>query len=62
MAAAFALILHELLLIFGNGRLDSGFCMAAGIDGICLMRRRTGNRIGTALRDLEKLLEEATDV
>jgi hypothetical protein len=62
MAAAFALILHELLLIFGNGRLDSGFCMAAGIDGICLMRRHTGNRIGTALRDLEKLLEEATDV
>ncbi len=63
MAAAFALILHELLLIFfGNGRLDSGFCMAAGIDGICLMRRRTGNRIGTALRDLEKLREEATDV
>jgi hypothetical protein len=36
--------------------------MAAGIDGICLMRRRTGNRIETALRDLEKLREEATEV
>jgi len=36
--------------------------MAAGIDGICLMRRRTLNRIGTALRDLEKLREEATEV
>jgi len=42
-----------------------GMGMAASIDGVCLMkmaRRRTGNRIGTALRDLEKLLEEATDV
>jgi len=38
-----------------------GFCMAAGIDGICLMRRRTGNQIGTTLRDLEKLREEATE-
>jgi hypothetical protein len=42
-----------------------GMGMAANIDGVCLMkmaRRRTGNRIGTALRDLEKLLEEATEV
>jgi hypothetical protein len=37
MAAAFALILHELLLIFLKGMLDNGFCMAAGIDAICLM-------------------------
>jgi hypothetical protein len=39
--------------------------MAASIDGVCLMkmaRRRTGNRIGTVLKDLEKFLEEATDV
>ncbi len=39
--------------------------MAANIDGVCLMkmaRRRTRNQIGTALKDLEKLLEEATDV
>jgi hypothetical protein len=59
MVAAFALFLHELLLIvFGMG-------MAASIDGVCLMkmaRRRTGNQIGTALRDLEKLREEATEV
>jgi hypothetical protein len=47
---------------FGNGRLVSGFYMAAGIDGICLMRRRTLIRIGTALSDLEKLREEATEV
>jgi hypothetical protein len=42
-----------------------GMGMAASIDGVCLMkmaRQQTGNRIGTALRDLEKLLEEATDV
>ncbi len=38
-----------------------GFCMAAGIDGICLMRRCTGNQIGTALQDLEKLREEPTE-
>jgi hypothetical protein len=37
MAAAFALILHELLLIFLKGMLDNGFCMAVGIDGVCLM-------------------------
>ncbi len=63
MAAAFALILHKLLLIvLGMGGWLVGFRMAAGIDGIRLMRRRTGNRIGTALRDLEKLREEATEV
>jgi hypothetical protein len=63
MAAAFALILHKLLLIvLGMGGWSVGFCMAAGIDGIRLMRRRTGNRIGTALSDLEKLREEATEV
>jgi len=62
MAAAFALILHELLLIFLKGMLDSGFCMAVGIDGVCLMWRRIGNRIETALSDLEKLLDEATEV
>jgi hypothetical protein len=62
MVAAFALILHELLLIvLGMGGWSVGFCMAAGIDGICLMRRRTGNQIGTALQDLEKLREEATE-
>jgi len=37
MAIAFALILHELLLIFWKGMLDIGFCMAADIDGVCLM-------------------------
>jgi hypothetical protein len=37
MAVAFAFILHELLLIFLKGMLDSGFCMAVGIDGVCLM-------------------------
>ncbi len=38
--------------------------MAASIDGVCLMkmaRRRIGNQIGTALRDLKKLREEATE-
>jgi hypothetical protein len=50
MAAAFALILHELLLIvLGMGGWSVGFCMATDIDGIYLMRRRTGNQIGTAL-------------
>jgi len=42
-----------------------GMGMVASIDGVCLMkmaRRRTGNGIGTALRDLEKPLEEATDI
>jgi hypothetical protein len=43
------------------GGWSMGFCMVAGIDGICLMRRRIGNQIGTALRDLEKLREEATE-
>ncbi len=52
MVAAFALILHELLLIvLGMGGWSVGFCMAAGIDAICLMRQRTGNQIGTALRE-----------
>ncbi len=39
--------------------------MAASIDGVRVKkvaRRRTQDRIGTALKDLEKLLEEATDL